>query len=304
MDNNMDLPPTPTIKHIVCSGGGVTGFSFYGALKHANQCGVWDFQHLCSLYGTSIGSLLCVVIALNYDWETLDNYFIKRPWHNLYKMDMYVLLETFNRKGIFEHKVIEETLSPLFRGKDIPVDITMRDFFELTNIDIHIFAVELNRFDIVDFSHKTHGGWRVIDAVYCSCAVPVIFAPFFKDDGCYSDGGILLDYPINTCIKNGAVPDEILGIVRKCNNENRVCKESTMFDYILHLANKTHENMLINMNNNCEILHEIIVPAMPITIDSICDAAVNMEQRILLIDAGIDMAKKAVENWKKEEKHC
>lgn len=283
------------IKHIVCSGGGVTGLSFYGALKHTNKRGFWDIQHIQSFYGTSIGSLISVVLALNYDWDTLDDYFIKRPWQNLYKMDMYTLLETFNRKGIFEHRVIQETFSPLFKGKDISLDITMKEFFVLTHIDIHIFTVELNAFVVVDISHKTHPDWKVIDAVYCSCAVPVIFAPFFKDGGCYSDGGILLDYPVDCCIKNGADPDEILGINRQTNNNTQICNKSTMFDYILHLANKTHANMLKKMNNDCKITHEINIPTTPISIDSICSTATSIEQRIRLIDDGIEKSRIFIE---------
>lgn len=211
-------------------------------------------------------------------------------------MNMYTLLETFNRKGIFEHKVIRETFSPLFKGKDISLDITMQEFYDLTKIEIHIFTVELNAFIVVDISHKTHPDWKVIDAVYCSCAVPVIFAPFFKDGCCYSDGGILLDYPVECCVKNGADPDEILGINRTTNNHNtHICSESTMFDYILHLANKTHENILKKMNNNCKITHEINIQATPISIDSICNTATNIDQRIRLIDDGIEISRKFIE---------
>ena len=125
--------PIKKIKHIICSGGGVTGLSFYGALRNLNKKGIWNIEDIESIYGTSVGSLVSVVVSLNYDWKTLDEYFIKRPWGNVFKLDMYTILETFQRKGVFDYNVFIEIFSPLFKGKDISVDITMKEFFELNN---------------------------------------------------------------------------------------------------------------------------------------------------------------------------
>ena len=41
-------------------------------------------------------------------------------------------------------KNIEKCFKPLFDTKDIPLNITMKDFFTLTNIDIHMYSFEIN----------------------------------------------------------------------------------------------------------------------------------------------------------------
>ena len=64
------------IKHIVCSGGGVYGFTFYGILKEANKKGLWQREKIKSLYGTSVGTILLLLIVLDYTWEELDNYLL------------------------------------------------------------------------------------------------------------------------------------------------------------------------------------------------------------------------------------
>ena len=118
----------PTIKHLVISGGGINGFSFYGVLRETVRQHVWNMEDIETMYGTSIGSMLAVMLALKYEWETLDDYLIKRPWHHVYKFDMYSIFDSFQKRGIFTNKVIEETFLPLFHGKDMAIDITMKEF--------------------------------------------------------------------------------------------------------------------------------------------------------------------------------
>ena len=80
------------IKHIVCSGGGVYGFTFYGILKESNQKGLWQRENLKSLYGASVGTILLLLIVLDYSWEELDNYLINRPWQNVFPMDLKLVI--------------------------------------------------------------------------------------------------------------------------------------------------------------------------------------------------------------------
>ena len=96
------------IKHIVCSGGGVTGFSFYGMLKECYNRNMWKLENIETIYGTSIGSIFAVILALNYDWNTLDDYLIKRPWQNVFKFDLYSILDSLQKRGIFDKKTIQE----------------------------------------------------------------------------------------------------------------------------------------------------------------------------------------------------
>ena len=57
-----------------------------------------------------------------------------------------------------------------------------KEFYEINKIDLHIFSTELNKFETVDFSHKTHPDWRIIDVIYCSSALPIVFSPYMKED--------------------------------------------------------------------------------------------------------------------------
>ena len=231
------------IKHLVITGGGIAGIIIYSILRESYKSGIWNIENIESIYGTSAGAIISVFIALKYDWSETDDYIIKRPWENVFKVDIDAVLRSFNSKGILGKKIIEEMLYPLLKGKDLEPTITMKELYEYSNIDIHIFSTEIHNYETVDISHKTHPDWRVIDAVYCSAALPIIFMPYLKDGMCYSDGGITNNYPIYACLENGTNPDEILGITlpKEQDTTQTITEKSSLFDYLSYILNKMYK---------------------------------------------------------------
>jgi predicted acylesterase/phospholipase RssA len=282
-----------TIKHIVIAGGGITGLTYYGIIKETHNNGLWRYENLKSIYGTSVGALLAVILCLNYDWDTIDDYLIKRPWYNVYKFNMFSVLESYHKRGIFDIKVLEETFSPLFKGKDISLDITLKEFYELTNIEVHLFATEIVTNQLIDFSYKTHPDWKVIEVVYSSACLPIMFSPYIREDKCYCDGGIIENYPLESCIKNGANPNEILGL-RKENikiNKISLVETSSLIDFISILFNNFISKLLV-LNKTTNISNEYLIYSEPMSLYSMSNVMNNMEERIKLINLGVEMVTK------------
>jgi len=280
------------IQHIVIAGGGATGLSYYGILKETHNKGVWKYENIKSIYGTSVGAVIAIILCLNYDWTTIDDYLIKRPWQNVYKFNMYSIIESYHKRGIFDIKVLEETFSPLFKGKDISLDITMKEFYELTNIEIHIFATEIVSNQLIDFSYKTHPDWKVIEVVYSSACLPVMFSPYFKEDGCYCDGGVIENYSLEKCINNGANPNEILGL-RKENiitNKHSMDEKTSLIDFLSILL-RNYTNKLLILNKTRNIPNEYIVHSEPTSLYNMSVFLNDAEERIKLINLGIEMVK-------------
>ena len=275
------------IKHLVISGGGIVGFSFYGLLRETHKKEVWNIHDIQTIYGTSVGSIIGVFIALKYEWDVIDDYLIKRPWHNVYKFSMDSLLLAFHTKGLLDKKIIEETFSPLFKGKDIDINVSLKDFFEITNIELHIFSTDINTFNLIDFSYKTHPEWSVIDAVYCSCSLPILFQPIIKDNICYCDGGFIANYPVKQCIENGASPDEVFGMCRNSifDESSKITENSSLIDYIFNLLYKTIDKVL-NIKKDYSIRKEVFIKCPPLSIYDIYETASSMEKRLELISKG------------------
>lgn len=278
-----------TIRHLVISGGAISGLSFYGALRELHKQKYWKMENIQTIYGTSIGSLIAFVIALGYEWTDLDDYFIKRPWQNIFKIDTYSMIDCIiNKMGIYNSKVFEDAFSPLFAGKDIDIGITMKEFYDLNGLEIHSFTTELNSFTLTDMSYKTHPDWRVIDVIYCSCCLPVVFMPFLHETNAYADGGFLSNYPLKQCIENGAEASEILGIYRiNCDKYAAIGSESNIFDFLMVILNQTIEKIVI-CPKLLSIGIECALPATPMTLNSLHEITSNWEERKRVIELGKD----------------
>jgi predicted acylesterase/phospholipase RssA len=287
-------PEKPTIKHIVCSGGGLAGFAFYGAIKESHNQGLWQIENIQTIYATSVGTIIAAMLALKYDWETLDDYLIKRPWQNVFTFNLYSILDTINKRGMFGIEIIQDIFLPLFNGKDVQMDITLLEFYKLTNIEIHMCTTDINSFQLIDISHKTHPDWNVIEAIYSSCAVPVLFTPLFKNNESYCDGGLLANYPLEQSIKNGANPTEILGIHYKGGNADecnkRVTRETSLLDYVISIINR-----LIGLVLDKQVVHvialEYCIWCPSLSIYDLINTTNDNEIRIRLIQQGIDVVR-------------
>ena len=234
----------PPIKHIVISSGGPAGHMMYSILRTLNLTGFWNIKNIKTIYGSSIGSFAAILIALRYEWEVMDDYLIKRPWEKIFasssssssstgqssehssdsgtasggtlsdaKNKLDYVFKLYKNHGLYGLKEFSEMLRPALQGKDFGVDVTFQEFYERTGIELHFTVTELNKFQTVDFSHKTHPKQGLVEACYMSCCYPFGFTPIYRDGCCYIDGGIINDYPVNECIRDQKCDiREILGI--------------------------------------------------------------------------------------------
>ena len=251
----------PIIKHLVLTGGGTAAIVIYAILRESNKENIWNINNIESIYGTSAGAITAFCISLKYDWEEIDNYLLNRPWENVYKMGIDNIINCFHSKGIFGKRIFEEMLHPLLKGKDLEPSITMKELYEYSNISLHIFTTESHNYESVDISHKTHPDWKVIDAIYCSACVPVMFIPFLKDEHCYTDGGITNNYPIYECLESARSPSEIFGIKLSEQCDARITENSSLIDFLLLLLAKIREKAYLerlhSVKKDYTIKHEI-----------------------------------------------
>jgi len=284
-----------TIKHLVLSGGGPSGIICLGALQQLEKNGFWKINDILSIYAISVGSFISILLCLKFEWTTINDYIIKRPWHDVFKIDINHLIEAYDKKGIFDKNIIETFYKPFFDSKDISLEITLIDFYKLTNIELHIFTFELNKFEIVNLSYLTHPDLSLLTAVQMSSAIPMIFAPVFIDDKCYVDGGIMCNYPLKYCIErtveHGGFVDEILGFCKISNEcSNIIKKETNILDFMTKFTN----SLLTTFNNKNEkcidIKNQLNYEHENMTLETIQQAIAKKEIRQCLIEKGIEIA--------------
>lgn len=292
----------PKIEHIVISGGGIMGYKSYGVLREAHIRGIWSYKNIKTIYGTSVGAILGALIStfdfLNdtpTDWSLPDNYFIKRPWHNVFKVNMDIIYKSYYSSGLLNKTVIEDIFDPWLKIKDSDTSITLQQHFDMFGIELHCFTTKLNTVDTIDISYKTHPNWTLIDAVYASCCLPVLFVPFEKDGELYSDGGILANYPIYHCLYGQKCQQNTVLSIKKImgnttNGMPLLPEGSTIFNYFFLIFEKVFDKLsdITNLNEyETSIPYEVIVISHSLASElDIYLVASSMEMRSQLIDEG------------------
>jgi predicted acylesterase/phospholipase RssA len=275
-----------TIKHLVISGGGPLGLRYLGALENLENKGFWKFDEIESIYGTSVGSIIGIFICLKYDWETLNKYIIERPWQDAFKVNAKQMFDSYYNKGLFDKKLAEIIFKPLLKAKDLPLNITLNEFYEFSKIDLHLFTFELNKFETVELSHKSHPDLSLLQALTMSSALPGIFMPTIIDNKCYVDGGVMCNYPLNECLRDHTNKDEILGFKisydKKCDNFKNieVTQDSSLLEYVMCLTNNAMNFIRDTVKiANIENTVRCYVSKNPLTLGFIQDTLRNQELR-------------------------
>jgi len=283
---------TLIIKHIVISGGGTFGLTVYGVIRELIIKGHLNINNIESFHGTSAGAIINLCFILGYDIETLDKYFIKRPWEQVFKCDMDDCLSLFENCGTFNSDLFHKALDPLLRGIDLEPNITLSQLYDKTKKDFYVYVTEINSFTTETISHKTHPDWTVVDAIYASCALPIIFRPFICGDKAYTDGGFFLNYPISKCIESeGVNKDEILGIYKEFTDDEllqNVTEKSSLTEYFSVFL----RNLIIHTNKGVfiECKYQICINNSYTHMDELMLFATSSEYRKTIIDYGADYA--------------
>jgi predicted acylesterase/phospholipase RssA len=290
-----------TIKHLVISGGGPIMVQVLGAIQHLEKNDFLNIKNIETIYGTSAGAIVGTLICLNYDWDTINDYIIKRPWKDVFPITVQNIFDAYTKKGIFDIKTVEKCFKPLLDAKDIPMDINLADFFKISNIELHLFTFEINEYKVADISYLTHPNLSLLRAIQMTCSLPILVTPVCIDDKCYIDGGMASNYPLNYCIESGKSPDEILGFKNKYSEKkNIVNSESTILDFLLSFLFKAVFSFNTE-NIQQSIKNEVICNADHLSVDVLKNALSSIEVRRDLFNNGTESAVQFLSSLVKEQ---
>jgi Patatin-like phospholipase len=290
-----------TIKHIVISGGGPTGISTVGTLQHLEESGFWKHDDLESIYATSIGSVIAVLLAMRFDWTTINDYIIKRPWKDVYKISVNDIFDAYSKKGVFDGQCFDVFFKPFFDAQDISLDITTLEFYERFKIELHFFALELNNFELTNISYKTFPNIRILTAIHMSCALPLVITPVIMDGACYVDGGVVCNYPLSQCVEEQYLSEkleEILGLKNEYENVEKnnhiVTDASTIMEYSIHFISILMKNASFK---NAEYVapNEVKCVTESMTLDYLTNALESVDVRKELLETGVKSAQMFLE---------
>lgn len=244
------------MKYIVLCGGGPNCFSQLVMIKSLMDHNIIQYDKIEKIYGSSGGTIIGTLIALKLPLDEIIEYVVERPWNKLIKFDMDTLLSFNEKKGFYNYDLFYKILSPIFSSNDISLDITLKDIYDQSKIELRLITTEVDSFEMIELSYITHPTLKVIDAITMSSSFTPMFSPFFYENKYYLDGGFLNGYPIDLMIRD--VPPEeydlILGINIRKLSEPQIIKnihDMNSLEFIQYIINKSlkHVNKNIKTTN-------------------------------------------------------
>ena len=158
--------------------------AFYAFL---GQMSSMDLTRVRAVSGSSAGAMLALLWIVN-DCSIPDvlDYALGVKVDKLMKPNIKNFLNNF---GLVPMNKIRHTLSDAIFKKFKIREITFGELWSRRPIALHVSAFCTERGETVYFSHETHPGTSVIDAVCGSIAVPILFSTVKIGEWRYVDGG-------------------------------------------------------------------------------------------------------------------
>lgn len=281
------------IKHLVISGGGPSIFLTLGALQYLEENHFLDFDKIQSIYGTSAGAIIGVLVCLRYDWETLRKYMIERPWHEVFPVKIQQIFDAYTKKGIFDEQTIVKCFRPLLLAKNLDMNITLKELYEYSHIELHFYTFEINQYQVEDISYLTHPDLTLITAIQMTSALPVLMKPVCLGDKCYIDGGVTANYPLKWCIEGKNV-QEVLGFRNQYSQNSMTILDSnsTLLEFVTTFLSKLVNSVSSESVEQPFIPYEIRCDIKHLSISYLKSALYSMTTREELYQKGIDTALK------------
>jgi predicted acylesterase/phospholipase RssA len=283
-----------TIKHLVISGGGPTMIKSLGACQYLEEKNFWKIDNIETIHGTSAGAVIGAILCLKYEWETLNTYVIDRPWNEAFPFNIKYILDAYTNRGIFGRNAIEIVFKSLLLGKDLSLDITLKDFYEYSKIELYMYSFEINNFKMESISHKNYPDLPLLSAIQMTSAIPILISPICIDGKCFIDGAVVSNYPLDFCLQIVKNTEEILGFKNDYGEKkesNKITDESTLLDYIMFFLYK----LVFQLNTEDKQLHvenEVIYSANYLSLEYIKSVLSSKEIRRDFLQSGIDAATK------------
>ncbi len=221
-----------TIKHLVIGGGGPPAIMNYGIIKEANIQKIWNYNDIETIYCSSIGCLIGLIVLINLDWGWCDDYLIKRPWNKFINLNNRDYLRLIKEKGMYDIEIINKILEPLLKSVNLDITSTLQQLYDKFPKELHCFTCDINSeqaIELINISYKTHPNLLITEAIYMSSSVPFLAKPICINNKCYIDGCLLGNCPINDCLNE-----------TKCNINEIFCIKFNNSEPVVNIKNNTN----------------------------------------------------------------
>jgi predicted acylesterase/phospholipase RssA len=203
------------------SGGKLKFYAHLGALTFLYP----HLKNLKCFIGTSIGSVVCLLIIIGY--HPLDIYMRVRDIDLSRIINPFHMLRTY---GMCEKKM-SDIIKPLLLEKlNIDHIPTLKELYKLTGKFFVLTTYNIDNNELIYISHLTYPNLNCLDAIEMSVNIPPLFGEIKINDERVIDAGLINNFPIEYFKGK-----KILGV----NLLSEKSKDKDLMDYFLDILDST-----------------------------------------------------------------
>jgi predicted acylesterase/phospholipase RssA len=276
-----------SFSNLALSGGALRGLSYIGVIRAFEELNI--LKYFKNIIGTSVGSFFGLMIALGYTSKQLEKLFMRIETDQLMDINTDNIFSIFETFGFDTGKKIEDFIKILIKKKVDNPNITMKELYEKTHINLIFTAVNLDKNKIEYLDHITYPDLPVYLAVRMSCSIPIYYNVVKYNEQHYIDGGILMNYPIEY-FKN-----EINDTIGICTRDTAsINKEINRLDnYITRILSL----MFFQINHLSYELYRPNTVFIETPNTNFIDTHISLENKIFLIEEGYKKCIEWIDNY-------
>lgn len=287
------------IKNIVFEGGGVLGMAYAGAFSELDRQKI--IPEIERVAGTSAGALFAMLVTLNYDAKTIKNVIDSTDFKTF--RDHFNPIRVGTKYGLYKGDVLLEFIEKLIEDAVGDKSITFEHLKENGMRKLKVFACDLNKVGLQEFSAEITPKVQVGHAVRASMSIPLFFQAWkfpegVLNDHLFVDGGTIYNFPIDAFSNL----DETIGFFFETKKSDSNKKKQLDFDQPINYVKSLFDAVLksqkiIFKHNKKEVESTVIIDTHGI---SPTEFDLTQEDKTLLFNSGLNATKKFLETHNKK----
>ncbi len=298
--NSKSLDKFGKYENLVIEGCGLNGISSLGVLEYILEINENFVSNLKGLCGTGIGSLISLLISLDYNITDIKNILCSLDFEKFILVEESLVKKSYNlyeNFGYTDSKYLDNLIKNLIFQKTNNFDYTFNDLYQNYHKKLVLAGTNINQMNIEYFSYNTTPNMKIREAIMISLCLPIICAPIEYNDNYYIDGSILDCYPLHVfdkcfpgddeAIKEKCLPNpNTLGIM--IVNKKKTGKTDNLKEYVESLYNIVMKNADKKITNR--YVQRSVIININDNVDLNCDLSNDRKKIQNIIDCGYNSA--------------
>jgi predicted acylesterase/phospholipase RssA len=182
------------IHNLVLSGGGLRGYSYMALLKIIEENP--KMFKIKKIAATSVGSIFAVLIAMCVSYDELYEKAIEKDINDFQHIKLDNILKFMERFGVDDGSLFINFIAFFVSNKLGNTEITLKETYDITGVELYITGTCLNTKDSIYFSHNNYPDMPLLLAIRISISIPFYFIPIYYENKLFVDGGVVDNFPV------------------------------------------------------------------------------------------------------------